>query len=117
MLDQIKALRVEKGLTQAGAADAVGGLSGSRLASLERGQLEPKDGELERILKGLKATKATGKSNVGKGRPRGPVAAKKAAPAKKASVSRVPRATPTKKATPAKKAAAGKKANPISELL
>lgn len=94
MSTDIRKARVEKGLSQDAAA-ALAGISGHRLARIERGGAADAT-EVDKILKALAKAKAGDSSRVGKGRPAGSVAVKKtAAPAKK---------TTTRKATTKKTA-------------
>lgn len=93
MSTDIRTVRVQKGLSQDAAA-ALAGISGHRLARIERGGTA-EQAEVDAILKALNKVKASDNSRVGKGRPNGSKpAATKRAPAKKAA---------TKKATAAKK--------------
>lgn len=106
MSTDIRKARIEKGLSQDAAA-TLAGISGHRLARIERGGTA-EQAEVEKILKALAKAKSGDNSRVGKGRPGGSKSTK--APAKKAAAKKAPAKKATsKKATkraPAKKTTA-----------
>ena len=102
MSTDIRKARVEKGLSQDAAA-ALAGISGHRLARIERGGTA-EQAEVDTILKAISKAKGGDNSRVGKGRPGGKATATKRAPAKKA-----PAAKKTTKKAPAKKATRSRK--------
>jgi transcriptional regulator with XRE-family HTH domain len=103
MSTDIRKLRIEKGLSQDGAA-ALAGISGHRLARIERGGTA-EQAEVDKIVKALSKAKANDNSRVGKGRPGG----SKSAPTKKTTTKKAAtKKTTAKKTTrkPSKAAAA-----------